>query len=75
MGGVGGFDLVGGSGRDVDLLGLVLNGVATEDSGWVRGGGSGATEGTMAANHICQLCSMLNEWINESVELNLVIPF
>lgn len=25
VGGVGGFDLVGGNGRDVDLLGLVLN--------------------------------------------------
>lgn len=51
VGGVGGFDLVGGNGRDVDLLGLVLNCVAAEDSGWGRrggGGGTGATEGSQS---------------------------
>lgn len=62
VGGVGGFDLVGGNGRDVDLLGLVLDCVAAEDSGW-GGGHWGHSGHTTAANHICRLCSMLNEWI------------
>lgn len=37
--GVGGFDLVGGNERDVELLGREPNSVAAEDSGWGMGGG------------------------------------